>query len=73
MITFVLDPARVASHVAKAVCVALLPHLSKLRAEDLTPIAVRVCLDPENVSFLVNDDFHKLLGRSNFLCIQCSF
>ena len=43
------DPSRLASHVAKAVCVALLPHLDKLREEELSPLAVRVCLDPENV------------------------
>ncbi len=49
-----LDPARVASHVAKAVCVALLPHLAKLKEEDLTPLAVRVCLDPENVISIVD-------------------
>jgi hypothetical protein len=53
MITSILffwaDPSRLASHIAKAACVALLPHLGKLREEDLTPLAVRVCLDPENV------------------------
>ena len=49
----IADPARVASHIAKAVCVALLPHLAKLKEENLSPIAVRVCLDPENVSLSI--------------------
>lgn len=45
------DPARVASHIAKAVCNALQPHLAKLRDQDLTPLAVRVSLDPENAGY----------------------
>lgn len=46
---FFLDPARVASQVADAVCFALGSHLKELKSSDLTPLAVRVHLDPENV------------------------
>lgn len=45
------DPTRITSHIAKAVSIALLPHLKHLKSRDLSPVAVRVCLDPENVNF----------------------
>ena len=44
------ETARAAGVIAKAVCVALVPHLEKLKEADLSPLAVRVNLDPENVS-----------------------
>ncbi len=46
------DPTRAAELVARAVSVALLPHLPTLNQEQLSPLAVRVCLDldPDNVS-----------------------
>ena len=45
------DPARAAGHLARAICMALTPHLGKLKEADLTPLAVRVNLDPDSVSF----------------------
>ena len=41
------DPSRITSHIAKAISMALLPHLKQLKKEDLSPLAVKVCLDPE--------------------------
>ena len=43
------DPARAAEGVARAVCVALLPSLPKLKQEQLSPLAVRVSTSPDNV------------------------
>ena len=43
-------PARAAESIARAVSVALLPHLHNLKEEGLTPLAVRVTLDQDNVS-----------------------
>ena len=56
------DPSRITSHIAKAISMALLPHLKQLKNEDLSPLAVKVCLDPENVrhTFI-------LLVRNKFL------
>ena len=48
------DPARAAEGVARSVCVALMPHLAQLKQEGLSPLAVRVCLDPDNVSIRCN-------------------
>ena len=45
------DPTRVAEEVARAVGVALVPLLSDLKKENLSPLAVRVSLDEDNVSF----------------------
>jgi len=45
------DPARAAEGVARSVCVALMPHLAQLKQEELSPLAVRVCLDPDNVMY----------------------
>jgi len=45
------DPSRITSHIAKAISMALLPHLKQLKKEDLSPLAVKVCLDPENTSY----------------------
>ena len=50
------DPSRITSHIAKAISMALLPHLKQLKKEDLSPLAVKVCLDPENVRFGKNFD-----------------
>ena len=49
------DPTRTDEGVAQAVSVALLPHLPTLNQEQLSPLAVRVCLDldPDNVSVCV--------------------
>ena len=44
------DPSRISSHIAKAISLALLPHLNQLKNQELSPLSVRVCLDPENVS-----------------------
>jgi MAD (mothers against decapentaplegic) interacting protein len=43
------DPARAAGAIARAICLALTPHLAKLKEAELTPLAVRVSLDPESV------------------------
>ena len=43
------DPARAAEGVARAVYVALMPHLLQLKEEGLSPLAVRVSLEPDNV------------------------
>ena len=43
------DPSRITSHIAKAISMALLPHLKQLKQEDFSPLAVKVCLDPEIV------------------------
>jgi len=45
------DPARAAEGVARSVCLALMPHLAQLKGEGLTPLAVRVCLEPDNVMY----------------------
>ena len=45
------DPARAAGHLARAICMALTPNLAKLKSDELSPLAVRVNLDPDNVSF----------------------
>ena len=44
------DPARAAEGVARAVCLALLPSLTIMKEADLSPLAVRVSTDPDNVS-----------------------
>ena len=44
------DPARAAEGVARAVCLALLPSLPSMKDGDLSPLAVRVSTDPDNVS-----------------------
>ena len=50
------DPARAAEGVARAVCVALLPNLTMMKDGDLSPLAVRVSTDPDNVSRQWRDD-----------------
>jgi len=45
------DPARAAGHLARAICMALTPHLGKLKEADLTPLAVRVNLDPDSACY----------------------
>ena len=47
------DPARAAGHLARAICMALTPNLAKLKSDELSPLAVRVNLDPDNVSFTI--------------------
>lgn len=54
------DPARAAGHLARAICMALTPQLDKLKDADLTPLAVRVNLDPESVSILLMLLFSRL-------------
>merc|ERR1719219_2883461 len=44
-------PARAAEGIARAVSVALLPHLQALKEEGLTPLAVRVTLDQDIVQY----------------------
>ena len=51
------DPAKAAEGVARSVCVALMPHLAQLKNDGLTPLAVRVCLEPDNVSTTVWQNF----------------
>ena len=53
------DPSRITSHIAKAISMALLPNLKQLKAENLSPLAVKVCLDPENVRspLVINDTY----------------
>ena len=51
------DPARAAGHLARAICMALTPNLAKLKSDELSPLAVRVNLDPDNVSFTIFQDF----------------
>ena len=50
------DPARAAEGVARAVCVALMPHLLQLKEEGLSPLAVRVSLEPDNVMYEVGSN-----------------
>lgn len=45
------DPAKTAGFLARAVCLALTPHLKKLKEAYLSPLAVRVNLDPENACY----------------------
>jgi len=45
------DPARASEGVARATCIALLPHLSQLRKDDLSPLGVRVFLDQDKVGY----------------------
>jgi hypothetical protein len=44
------DVTRVAESVARAVGVALLPYLVRLKEEGLSPLAVRIIIDQDNVS-----------------------
>ena len=44
------DPARASEGVARGVCVALLPGLATLKSSDLSPLAIRVSTQPDNVS-----------------------
>ena len=44
------DPARASEGVARSVCVALLPSLDMIRQQELSPLAVRVSTQPDNVS-----------------------
>jgi len=46
-----LDPTRVASVFAKAVCVAVIPLLKQLKNQSLSPFAVKISLDPENTGY----------------------
>ena len=45
------DPMGLATGLAKAVCGCLTPHLKPLKAQGQTPLAVRIFLDPDKVSF----------------------
>lgn len=45
------DPARASEGVARATCIALLPHLNQLKMDDLTPVGVRVVLDQDKVGY----------------------
>lgn len=45
-----IDPTRIASIFAKAICVAMVPYLKQLKKQGLSPFAVKISLDPENVS-----------------------
>lgn len=45
------DPARSSEGVARATCIALLPHLNQLKMDDLTPVGVRVVLDQDKVGY----------------------
>ena len=44
------DPTRVAAVFAKAVSVAMVPHLKSIKHHGLSPFGVKISLDPENVS-----------------------
>ena len=44
------EPARASEGVARSVCVALLPSLEMIRSQQLSPLAVRVATQPDNVS-----------------------
>ena len=44
------DPTRVAEGAARAVGIALIPHLANLKKDNLSPLAVRITLDQDNVS-----------------------
>ena len=45
-----LDISRLSESLARATCVALVPHLELLSAASLTTLAVRATIHPENVS-----------------------
>ena len=45
------DPTRVASIFAKHVTHAMVPHLKHIKHQGLTPFAVKISLDPDNVSY----------------------
>jgi len=45
------DPARASEGVARGVCVALLPGLATLKSSDLSPLAIRVSTQPDNVMY----------------------
>ena len=49
------DPARASEGVARAVGVALLPSLDNIKSQELSPLAVRVSTEPDNVSFNIID------------------
>lgn len=46
------DPMSAATHVAKAVCHAMVPNLKKFVEEGKSSLSVRVTLDPEQVGCL---------------------
>ena len=47
------DPARASEGVARAVGVALLPSLDNIKSQELSPLAVRVSTEPDNVSSVI--------------------
>ena len=67
------DPTRAAEEVARAVSVALLPRLPTLNQEQLSPLAVRVCLDldPDNVSVYVYACVCMCLRCLSAVCLWC--
>jgi len=56
------DPTRVAEGAARAVGIALIPHLANLKKDNLSPLAVRITLDQDNVSYEAGSDGAPLPG-----------
>lgn len=46
-----LDTSRTAESIAKATCTALVPLLDLLSAALLTPLALRIVINPDSVTF----------------------
>ncbi|KAL8571467.1 hypothetical protein ACOMHN_051173 [Nucella lapillus] len=55
-----LDLSRVAETLSTAVCIALTPHLQKLREARLTKIGLRVTLQPDSVGYEVGSNGERL-------------
>ena len=59
------EPSRAAGFLARAITMALASNLKKLKEADLTPLAVRVILDPENVSPSLPPECERAMMQGN--------
>ena len=73
------DPMSTSSLLAKAVCSALVGHLKRLVTADITTLAVRFTLDPENVMLIelnnmsIFEDQILLEPIAKYLILQSNF
>merc|ERR1712098_590252 len=56
------DPARASEGVARGVCVALLPGLATIKSSELSPLAIRVSTEPDNVMYEAGSNGSPLLS-----------
>ncbi|XP_064625104.1 zinc finger FYVE domain-containing protein 9-like isoform X2 [Lineus longissimus] len=55
-----VDLSRLAETINRAACVALVPHLDKLKEESLTKIGLRITVDAEKVGYEIGSNGEKL-------------